>query len=974
MQTAHPAFEFLRRQEIPSLKLTIEEYQHAKTGAQHIHLSADNPENVFLVALRTVPHDSSGVAHILEHTALCGSERYPVRDPFFMMTRRSLNTFMNAFTSSDWTAYPFASTNRKDFDNLLNVYLDAVFFSRLDPLDFAQEGHRLEFSEVDNPNSELLYKGVVFNEMKGAMSSISSVLWHTLSKYLHPATTYHFNSGGEPDCIPNLSYEQLLHFYKTHYHPSNAIFMTYGNISAAEHQQDFEELALKRFTPLDKAISVPDEQRYYAPITVQERYPLSKDEDNGEKCHVVMAWLLGPSTDLKEVFTAQLISSVLMDNSATPLMHVLETTKLGNAPSPLCGLDDSQKELGFICGLEGCKQESTEEVEQLILHTLQQVVESGIPPEDAEAALHQLELHQREIGGDHYPYGLQLILNALTAATHRGDPVSMLDVDLALNQLREAVKDPQFIPQQIRRLFLDNPHRVRLTMVPDHEMSQRKEAAEKLKLEQIKAALTADQKQKIIADAQALLARQNQVDDAGTLPKVTLADVPAEEPDVPFSESSLAQSGQPVTRYPVGSNGLVYQQLIVDMPHLSREQLQVLPLYTNCVTEVGVADQDYLAVQRWQAKVSGSFNAFSNLRGNVDNIHQTNQFVTFSGKALLRNQDKLCELMQATLSGVRFDEYSRIEEIVAQIRASREQSVTGSGHGLAMSAATSGMCHAAKISHEVSGLEGIRRLKALHKSIKEEPQKLAEFCESLAQIHRQIAAAPRRHLLIGEPEVLQQLQDSYNDHFDLASPAAKIDWSLEPYQAHVKQGWLANSQVNFCAKAYATVPMTHPDSAPLSVLANVLRNGFLHRVIREQGGAYGGGAGQDNTNATFRFYSYRDPRLQETLQDFDRSVGWVLDSRVPWQTIEEAILGLISNIDKPDSPAGTAKNHYHAHLYGRTKSLRQDYRERILATTCDDLQRVANQYLSPEKAHIAVITDHTKESTIRDLGLDVIKL
>src|SRR5210317_1723061 len=225
---AHPAFIPVRQHTVDSLNIRVEQYEHRATGAAHYHLASDYSENVFLVALRTVPHDSTGVAHILEHTALCGSERYPVRDPFFMMLRRSLNTFMNAMTSSDWTAYPFASQNRKDYFNLLDVYLDAVFFSRLDPLDFAQEGHRVEFAEPDNPDSDLVYKGVVFNEMKGAMSSVSSTLWSKLCEHLFPSTTYHYNSGGDPEHIPDLSYEQLQDFYRSHYHPSNAIFMTFG--------------------------------------------------------------------------------------------------------------------------------------------------------------------------------------------------------------------------------------------------------------------------------------------------------------------------------------------------------------------------------------------------------------------------------------------------------------------------------------------------------------------------------------------------------------------------------------------------------------------------------------------------------------------------------------------------------------------------------------------------------------------------
>src|SRR5690625_4055119 len=286
---AHPGFEFIRQQAIASLNVRVQEFRHRATGAQHIHLASDNPENVFLVALRTVPGDSTGVAHILEHTALCGSEKYPVRDPFFMMIRRSLNTFMNAMTSSDWTAYPFASLNRKDYFNLLDVYLDAVFFSRLDELDFRQEGHRLEFEVPDDPGSPLMYKGVVYNEMKGAMSSVPATLWQTLCKYVYPTTTYHYNSGGDPECITDLSYEQLREFYRTHYHPSNATFMTFGDIPAAELQACFEERALARFQRLDHGIRVPLEKRYLAPVRVEEYYAL--DEDGGEenRTHHVLA-------------------------------------------------------------------------------------------------------------------------------------------------------------------------------------------------------------------------------------------------------------------------------------------------------------------------------------------------------------------------------------------------------------------------------------------------------------------------------------------------------------------------------------------------------------------------------------------------------------------------------------------------------------------------------------------------------------
>ena len=967
----HPAFTHIRTQPIDSLNVVVEEYLHNKTGAQHVHIQADNPENVFLVALRTVPHDSTGVAHILEHTALCGSKRYPVRDPFFMMTRRSLNTFMNAMTSSDWTAYPFASVNRKDFDNLLNVYLDAVFFSRLDPLDFAQEGHRLEFAEPGNTDSALVYKGVVYNEMKGAMSSVPSQLHQALSKYLYPTTTYHFNSGGEPDDIPDLSYDQLVDFYRSHYHPSNAIFMTFGDIPAADHQAKFEQLALKEFDRLDKRIQVPTEKRYHAPVAVQEFYPLNDDEaDSNKKHHVVLGWLLGDTTKLMDSMRAQLWSSVLLDNSASPLMQALETSDLGAAPSPLCGIDDSQRELSFMCGLEGCAEGSETAVQKLVLDTLQKVADEGLPLEDMEASLHQLELHQREIGGDSYPYGLQLVMTALNAATHRGDPVALLNIDPVLKQLREDIQDPEFIKQLVSKLLLDNPHRVRLTLSPDKDLAERRTQAETQRLAAITANLDEQEKQAIVERAQALQERQTQVDDESILPKVTLEDVPLQGKHVSGEQDTVAGTDTRLTRYNAGTNGIVYQQVVFELPQLTPELLQLLPIYTSCLTEVGIGARSYLDVQRWQAQVCGSLNAFSSVRGGAHDVQQISSFLTLSGKALYRNQDALCELMQGTLTEARFDELPRLRELVAQMRAHREQSVTGSGHALAMLAASSGMCGATRLSHELGGAAGITKLKNLDKDLNEAAN-VAALGEKLAQLHTQLVRAPRQYLLISEAEHHANFQANYAMRFTGSDTSSNFHgFQLDPVQEQIKQAWLTNAQVNFCAKAFPTVPMTHEDSAPLVVLGSFLRNGYLHRVIREQGGAYGGGANQHNDSAAFRFFSYRDPRMGETLNDFDNAIDWLLNTEHSWQPVEEAILGTIAGMDRPESPAGEAKRAFQSELHGRTRELKQAFREGVLATRAEDLKRVAETYLlNRDKASTAVITDRGNKSMAEELGL-----
>lgn len=974
---SHPSFEWLRSKTIDSLNITITEYQHRATGAQHIHISTDNSENVFLVALRTVPEDSKGVAHILEHTALCGSEKYPVRDPFFMMIRRSLNTFMNAMTSSDWTAYPFASQNKKDFDNLLGVYLDAVFFSRLDPLDFAQEGHRLDFTEAGNTDSPLMYKGVVYNEMKGAMSSVTSQLWQTLSKHVFPTSTYHFNSGGEPSDIPKLSYAELKQFYQTHYHPSNATFMTFGDIPAEDHQEKFETLALHRFEKLDKTIQVEAEQRYSQPIQVHEQYPYTatEGEDITQQSHIVMGWLLDKSIDLKSNLEVHLLSSLLYDNSASPMQHLLETSALGTSPSPLCGTDDSQYEMLFVCGLQGCANDSANELETEVMNTLNTLAENGLPQEQIEASLHQLELQQREIGGDGYPYGLQLIMNALSPATHRGDIIGFMDLEGALQTLRNDIQDRNYIPQLIKRLLIDNAHRVTLTLSPNETLLDEQKTQEENELAAIKAAMSEEEKQAVVTQALALEQRQEQEEDMDALPKVGLEDIPKSTSLPLGTQQSIENTPHALTHYSVGTNGLSYQQIICPLPHLSATELAILPYYTLCLTEMGIADDDYLTVQQRQSQVVGSINAYYSLRNHTDDINAYHAHITLSAKALRSNQKAMCQLMTDTLQQVNFTNAERIKELVAQAKAGREQSITGNGHGYAMQAAAAQLNPTAATIHQLMGLEGIRKIKTLHQQLQNNDT--AEFITALQSIHQKVIASQKEIVLITEAQAVetqtQTIQEVCQPLLTVPSYDEKLVLDI-PENKTIKQAWITNSQVHFCAKVYPTVPMNHPDAPILAVLGGVLRNGYLHRTIREQGGAYGGGASQDSNSSSFRFYSYRDPRFSETLNDFDRSIEWLLEKNVTDLQVEESILSAIGSIDKPGSPAGEAKQAFHSQLAGRSDEYRERFRQRIIDVTTDDLYRVAEHYLLAENANIAVVTGAHGKDEAESLGLDIITL
>ncbi len=950
-------FECLRRQRIETLDVVINEYEHIKTGAKHYHFETDHTERAFMVALRTVPEDSSGVAHILEHTALCGSARFPVRDPFFSMLKRSLNTFMNAFTGSDYTAYPFASTNKGDFYNLLDVYLDAVFFASLDPLDFAQEGHRIEFLDSNDPSSPLVDKGVVFNEMKGDMSSPRSVLWETLNRYLFPTATYHHNSGGDPVEIPRLTHAALRQFYALHYHPSNAVFMTFGELDIAELQGLMEERVLCHFEKQAREISVLPEQRWSSPIRVQEPYAIGPDESETAKSHVMLAWLLGQSTDLKGMLEATLLADALLDTSASPLRRALEAFPNAQSVSPLCGLEESHFEMSFVCGIEGISEPNISEFEDLVLGVLREVAVTGIPKEQLKGVLHQMELAQREVGGDGMPYGLQLIFACLPAAIHRGDPFKALDLDQALSALRIEIEHPDFIKELVNRLLLNNQHRVTLVLVPDSVLEQRSSEHETQRLKQLAETLSDADRAKLSAQAAALQLRQNQVEDLEILPKVSVADIPIER-----DYAAPLVSG-PITSYGAGCNGIVYHHLLSELPVLDAQEWQLLPVLNQCIGELGVYDRDYLEVQNHQQDISGGLNAFASVRSDLETPQHARAVHVISSRALHENAGAMMQLLEDCRAGLRFDELPRLQELVQQLIARKSMSVINQAHSYAMTAASACFSPVAALNHQITGLGSLAWFKQLGHQVQEEG--LDEIAAQLAALHERINAAPRSALLVSEFERLEGLSALVPGQLELKSPEEGrqlMELSLLPL---ARVGYLTSTQVNFCAAAYSCPGERHHLSAATQVLAAVLRHQYLHPEIREKGGAYGGGASYDAASGVFRLYSYRDPELARTLDVFRDAEKFMARHSLSVAEVEEAILGIISSLDAPGSPAGAARGDFYHRLHGRSEGFRRAQRQAILAVTPAEVKSVAEDILS-QSASCCVVTNHEAASELPD--------
>lgn len=965
-QTVHPAFQLIRQHHVEALDIRVSEYKHKATGAIHYHLASDLDENVFLVAFRTQPMDSKGEAHILEHTALCGSEKFPVRDPFFLMIRRSLNTFMNAFTSADWTAYPFATQNKKDFQNLLEVYLDAAFAANLNELDFAQEGIRIELE-----NGKPVYKGVVFNEMKGAMSSPSDQLYHQLAHHLFPHTTYHYNSGGDPKDIPDLTYPELVDFYKSHYHPSNAVFMTFGNESAYYLQEQFETLALSKFEKGQTLHSTP-ETRLTAPLEVTESYAVDA-EDLKDKTYHVISWLLPQASDIKLRLGMRLVEGILLEDSASPLRHYLETCDYAQSTGPIMGVDDSNFEMTFFCGVQGSNPEHTQEFKDGVFKVLEEVASKPVDAEMVDAILHQIELHQREINGDGMPYGLSLILNGLSSVIHHSDPIQVWDVDTAIEQVKEELKDPMWLSNLIKEYLLDNPHRVQMTLLPDATKSAREAEAEKARLAEIGAQLTDEQKAEIIKQTEALKVRQDTPDDLNLLPKVGLEDVPADLHIVQGQLREIISNNldTPLNLYHAGTNGIYYQQVLVKIPD-QVVQSPYFNLLSILLGEVGAGEYDYLELQQLQTAVSGGVGMGASLRSKYDDKNKISAWLTLTTKSLVNNFEAI-RLLKLAFEQLRFDEKDRIIELLQQRKTRWNSRISGSGHSYAMQIAGRNHSALAQRDYQNTGLGALNWLGDLVTKIESDEAAYDALIAELKAIHRLLLQAPKQFLLVCEEHQSDRLIEEVQDVWDkLAVDKSPVELTqIITENSNNDEAWLIQANVQFCAAAYAAVEVSHPDAAPLMVLAAYLRNGFLHSAIREKGGAYGGGASYDGNACSFRFYSYRDPRLAETFKDFDASLDWLLNTEHKPHQLEEAILGLIASMDKPGSPAGEAITACYALLHARTPAVRKQLRARLLAVTLDDLKRVAEQYLVQQKPVKAVVAPVAKREALLELGFDI---
>jgi Zn-dependent M16 (insulinase) family peptidase len=945
-KTAEPSigtiggYTIRRRELLDRLDGAYLELEHDRTGARHIHIECGDDNNAFAVFFPTVPKDSTGVAHILEHVVLAGSQRYPVRDPFFSMTRRSLATFMNAMTSADWTVYPFSTRNAKDFMNLLDVYLDATFFPRLTEDSFKQEGIRFEFEDPANDKSGLRYKGVVFNEMKGALATPQAAVQRAVGRSLFPGLTYAYVSGGDPEDIPNLAWDQLRRFHATNYHPSNAYFYTYGDQPLEQTLEVIERNVLSRFQRIEIDTAIPNVKRFTKPIAAFEPYPVTANEDHTRKSQALVAWVTVPTGDSFRLLAMKVLTEVLLSNAGSPLRKALIDSGLGTAMADGSGLQDDYRESVFGAGLKDVAAEDAEKVQQVVLDTLERLADEGLDNAQVDAAIHRLEFEKRERSNAGFPYALKVLFTCLPSYDYGGDPYSALNFDADLDHLEKARTEGRFFENLIRAELLDNMHRVLLTIEPDPDLEERQRRKELDRLAAIEAGLSESDKALIVAEALRLKADQEAKQDLSSLPTLELSDIPMKFEDVPSRETRLGAAT--IEFFPQPTNGVNYLDIRSDFSALSLEEKELLPLFSRVLTQSGAAGQDYVQIASRIAAVTGGVGAAAQVQSLAAQDDYLQSFV-LSGRALDRNAKPFIELLTDLTARLEI-EPKRLKEVIAETATRLESSIAGLGFQFAILRAHSKLTSEGAINDR---LQGIGMLHVVRRLARLEERELEGLIAKLDAIRTRLFRAGAVRFVVtcedGMVETLQALLSGLVDALPTGGTSGQVE-KPKPLEV-APEARTAPVPVAFNVRIFKTVRYTHPDSPALLVLANYLRDTFLHRELREKGGAYGGFAQAGIASGTFYFGSYRDPNIIRTYDVYDRAVKWVTDDEIEAEALMEAILGACGDVDPLESPDIKGRREATNRLTGFTREERERFKQRLLQVNAEDLRRVAGAYL-----------------------------
>lgn len=967
-------FELVRETTITELNTQAKLFRHARTGAELLSLENDDENKVFGVTFLTPVSDSTGVPHIMEHSVLCGSRKYPVKEPFIELAKGSLKTFLNAFTYPDRTCYPVASTNTADFYNLTDVYLDAVFYPTIGPKHLQQEGWHYE---VNSPNDPLTFKGVVFNEMKGAYSAPDRIVHEYAQQSIFPDTTYRYSSGGDPKHIPDLTYDQFKRYHETFYHPSNALIYFYGDDDPSErlrrvdeYLRDFEQRRVDAVVALQPRFDEP--QRFVHPYAVGPGTDLSK------KSMILVNWLIGETIDPEVSLAYDILDHVLTGTLASPLRKALIDSGLGEELLG-GGLNDGLRQAYFSIGLKGVAPDDVDKVEDLVLRTLAELAQNGLDRETIEASINTAEFHLRENNTGHFPRGLSLMLRSLSTWLYGGDPVAPLAFEKPLAALKERIAtDNRYLENMINTLFLENHHRTTVISHPDPELAARDEEAEKNRLAEIRAAMSPQQIQELVALNQQLKESQEAPDSPealATIPRLAIEDLDRQEKTIPCEV--LDRDGTTVLYHDLFTNGIVYLDVGFDLHAIPQDLLPYVPLFARALLEVGTAREDIVKLTQRIGRSTGGIHPDVYL-STMHDAPEATAWLFLRGKAMLSQADELLAILRDIAMTARLDNRERFRQMVLEHKARQEASLIPNGSGVVGARLGAHFGEAAWIGEQLHGISNLFFVRQLARTVENDWPRVQAALEQIRQtlVNRNGMVCNVTLDSVGWQSFAPRL-DAFLAEFPRVT-AQRAVWTPEPLPAF--EGLVLPGKVNYVGKAARLDDTVFRYRGSAEVINRFLSRTWLWDQVRVKGGAYGVSGRYNRRTGVFAYTSYRDPNLLNTLSVYDESARFLREVSLDQGELTKAIIGTISDIDAyllPDAKGRVSLDRY---LTREPDAFRQRVRDEVLSTTVADFRAFADALdVVKESGHVVVlgspaaVEEANRERpgflTVKDLGL-----
>jgi Zn-dependent M16 (insulinase) family peptidase len=955
-------FSLIRVQPIEELNVTAYEFVHKGNGARLIHIYNDDPNNLFSIAFRTPVYDSTGVPHILEHSVLCGSKKFPIKDPFQELLKGSLQTFLNALTYPDKTVYPVSSQVEKDFFNLVDVYCDAVFNPMLTENTFYQEGWHFDVEDITKPVG---IKGIVYNEMKGVFSNFSSHVDRKSLSSIFPDTTYFHESGGEPEQITNLTYKQFREFHRKYYHPSNSFIFLYGNIPSEKTLQFLNNNYLKQFDRLQIDSAISHQALWGAPREQVILAPAPKEDDG--TATIAVLWIFGDAADPLLTLAGKILTHYLLGTESSPLKRALIDSGLGEDLDDISGFESDLAQTIFAAGLRKCLPQNATKVLDCIMSTLRNEVEKGMDSQLLEGALRQIEFSLREVTSGHFPYNLRLAERCFRSWIYDGDPLAHLAFEKPLSTIKS--RGESFFIELIRTRLLNNTHRLLSTVEASSEMGKKLEQQTQQHAASLTEHFTESDKMRFSVLTDDLLRQQktpSTPEALSTLPKLDKRDLPREGRIYPIQIQDGDQAK--LHTHDVFTSGIVYVDCGFDLRGVSLDLIPYLPLFAELITRCGAGGIGYEKMATQIALATGGIDSSISCKTKIGTTDELMFYLFFSGKSLYARIDEMLDIIGKILLSPELDNTKQIRDILKEERNSLHSSIVSSGHQFALTNASSHLTYSRYLDELMGGIAQLRFLDSLVSR-----DAIGEVIEAMKKLHNIIVNRKRCvvSVTVDSPSLVEPNLKSFIKKLpskDVGVIKNDFKMTIPPSPKAIE----LSSAVNFVGKVWKLQTLTATDAGILYLAARHLSTGYLWDKVRVEGGAYGGMSMMSVSHPIFACASYRDPNIKSTIEHFTGGLKEIAEG-VSQDKIDQSIIGTMGKIDSPLAPHAQGFSSTIDHLCGYTKEYKQQLREAVLNADASSLARIAEMILGVDKCVTTVLGGGASIDVAIDEGINFIK-